>query len=82
MLPPLAPIASRYLTLPEFQLSPIGRLNNNERQQDVSRNVTNDGHTNSFNSRYESANSGAGFSSYGNTQLSSRIELSTWIGGL
>lgn len=79
MLPTL-PMNSRFLTLPEFQLSPIGRQDNNRKQTTLKNNKSGTNQT-MYDSQYEYSNTDGELTSSVNVPQSSAIELSTWMGG-
>lgn len=86
---PSLPVASRFSTLPEFQLSPIIRTSNNV---DCNNTTISNGNVNPYeinsnlsdNSRHDGLHEETRevSSSYENSKLSSKIQLSTWIGGI
>ncbi|KAK0095849.1 hypothetical protein PV326_007215 [Microctonus aethiopoides] len=79
MLPTL-PMNSRFLTLPEFQLSPIGRQDNNRKQTTLKNNKSG-ANQSMYDSQYEYSNTDGELTSSVNVPQSSAIELSTWMGG-
>ncbi|XP_057337676.1 dystrophin-like isoform X2 [Microplitis mediator] len=85
---PSLPVTSRFSTLPEFQLSPIIRTSNNV---DCNNTTISNGNVNPYeinsnlfdNSQHDGSHEETRevSSSYENSKLSSKIQLSTWIGG-
>lgn len=84
---PSLPVASRFSTLPEFQLSPIIRPNNNADCNNTTISNINPYEINSNlfdNSNVDRSHEETreASSTYENSKLSSKIQLSTWIGGI
>ncbi|XP_074104483.1 uncharacterized protein LOC141530976 isoform X1 [Cotesia typhae] len=83
---PSLPVASRFSTLPEFQLSPIIRPSNNPDCSNTTISNINPYEINSNlfdNSNVDRSHEETrqASSTYENSKLSSKIQLSTWIGG-